>query len=199
MTNRISEIKNTIGAGARSNKFRVYFSFPDVIDISTTGMTREANVLCFSSSLPERTVGQIEVWNLGRKLIIPGDTTFQNNWDCQFYNTEEHNLRRAFLAWQKACDHAETGTHTGDPSAVMTTMKIVQLDSAENETVVYELHNVYPNVVSSIEMDQASESTAIEQFTVTFSYTDWVVGTDENNDQPSMYNSATRNAVSLNN
>ena len=115
MTNRISEIKNTIGAGARSNKFRVYFSFPDVIDISTTGITREANVLCFSSSLPERTVGQIEVWNLGRKLIIPGDTTFQNNWDCQFYNTEEHNLRRAFLAWQKACDHAETGTQTLNP------------------------------------------------------------------------------------
>lgn len=199
MTNRISEIKNTIGAGARSNKFTVYFSFPEVIDMSTTGMTREANVLCFSSSLPSRNIGQIEIWNLGRKLIIPGDTTFDSTWDCSFYNTEEHNLRRLFLAWQKACDHAETGTHTGDPSAVMTTMKIVQLDSAENETVVYELHNVFPTMVSNVDMSQNSESTAIEEFTVSFSFTDWVVGTDENNDNPSVYVSATRNQASLNN
>ena len=198
MTNRISEIRAKIGAGARSNKFMVYFSFPQGLDVSSTGLENDAAILCHASAIPGRAVGSIEVWNQGRKYILPGDTEFGGTWSCSFYNTEEHNLRRAFLAWQKAIDHAQTGTHTGNPSALQVTMRIAQLDSAENETVTYELHNVWPSDVSELSMEQ-SGTNALEDYSVTFTYTDWVVGDDEDNDQPGKFNGATLNDVSLNN
>ena len=77
-------------------------------------------------------------------------------------------------------------------------MRIAQLDSAENETVTYELHNVWPSDVSELSMEQ-SGTNALEDYSVTFTYTDWVVGDDEDNDQPGKFNGATLNDVSLNN
>lgn len=198
MTNRISEIKAKIGSGARPNKFMVYITFPQNLDVGSTNLENDAAILCKASSIPDKTIGVIEVWNQGRKYNLPGDTTFTGTWDCTFYNTEEHNLRRAFLAWQKAMDHAQTGTHTGNPASLQTTMKVAQMDSAENETVVYELHNVYPTSVATISLDQAGVD-QLEEYNVTFSYSDWVIGDDEDNDQPAEFTNATKNDVALNN
>lgn len=198
MTNRISEIKSKIGAGARGNKFMVYITFPQNIDFGATNLESDSAILCHAAAIPGKQIGAIEVWNQGRKYTMPGDTEFGGTWACTFYNTEEHNLRRAFLAWQKAIDHPQTGTHSGDPQSLQTTMKIAQLDSAENETVVYEMHNVWPSDVAEIGMDQ-NGTNAIEEFTVTFTYTDWVIGNDENNDNPTEFNAATLNKQALNN
>ena len=198
MTNRISEIKAKIGAGARPNKYRVYITFPQNLDVGSTNLENDAAILCKGSSVPDKTIGTIEVFNQGRKYNLPGDTTFTGTWQCTIYNTEEHNLRRAFLAWQKALDHAQTGTHTGNPSSLQTTMRVAQLDSAENETVVYEMHNVYPTQVDTIAFD-ASTNDTVEEYGVTFSYSDWVIGDDEDNDQPAKFTNATKNDVALNN
>ena len=40
---------------------------------------------------------------------------------------------------------------------------------------------------------------ALEDDAITFPYSDWVVGDDEDNDQPGKFNGATLNDVSLNN
>ena len=59
MTNRISEIKAKIGAGARSNKFMVYFSFPQGLDVSSTGLENDAAILCHASAIPGRAVAAV--------------------------------------------------------------------------------------------------------------------------------------------
>ena len=60
------------------------------------------------------------------------------------------------------------------------------------------MHNVYPTQVDTIAFDASSNDT-VEEYGVTFSYSDWVIGDDEDNDQPAKFTNATKNDVALNN
>ena len=178
MSNKITELKKYIGAGARANKYRVYISFPSVLSIPST-VLNSLPVLCKSTSFPSKTIGQIEVFNQGRKLVLPGDTQYQNNWNCTFYNTEEHNIRRAFFEWMKACDHFQANSHSGVPAD--------------------EFHNVFPSEVSEIQVS-ADQNDQVQEFDITFTFTDFIVGRNsEDNDLPSMYDPSTLNIVASNN
>lgn len=204
--NRITEIKSAIGSGARNNKWIVIFSFPSVVATQFTEVNSvdgkkfedTAQLLCKSSTIPERTIGTIEVWNQGRKYLIPGDSSYSNTWQCTFYCTVDHYLRRAFLAWMKACDHAQTGSHTGIPSDVQVTMTIAQLDATDTAaTAYYTLHNVFPTEVGALSMDQASEGQILD-LEVTFSYSDWVTGKEDDSDTTTALNSFAPQSTALN-
>jgi hypothetical protein len=116
MANRLAELKNALGAGARANKYRVNFAVPAAVP--TTSNLQHVDALCKASNFPSMTIGQIEVFNQGRKLILPGDTTYTNAWTLTFYNTEDHALRKDMIAWMKAADHFQNNTHSGNPSAL---------------------------------------------------------------------------------
>lgn len=171
----INSLKNALGAGARASKYRVQFSFPSAVNVSYD--SRNIDLLCKSSSFPGIDIGVIEVWNQGRKLPLPGDTSFGNEWTLSFYNTENHDIRRSMLAWMIACDHFQTNTHTGAPAELMTDVTISQLDSAGKDGVPYTLHNVFVKGVGEISVADDSVDT-IQEFDVTLSYSDWVPGTD---------------------
>lgn len=197
MTNKITELKNSLGVGARPAKYRVYFAFPSGLDTEYTDLEKDSDILCKSTTIPGMSIGVTEVWSHGRKLPIPGDATYSNNWSCTFYCTEEHNLRRTFSAWIKAMDHFQSNSHAGTLNDTMCTMTVVQLDSDQNETVTYELHNVFPTEVTDIQMSAEMLDQVIE-FDVQFSYSDWTYGHDENRNQPGEYNHATLNKVASN-
>lgn len=188
---KILELKQALGPGARPNKYRINFNIPNAVpktaDISTV------DTLTFASSIPQKTVGMIEVWNQGRKLVLPGDTAYPNSWVLTFYNTEEHNLRRAMLEWMRSCDHFQDNMHSGLPAEVMTDISVSQLDSAMNETVRYTFHGCFPQDISEIALGDDQQD-QVQQFTVTFAYTDWVIG-DGELDKPLQYNSATKNHI----
>lgn len=188
---KILELKQALGPGARANKYRVNFNIPPAVpktaDLSTV------DTLCHAASLPEKSIGVIEVFNQGRKLVLPGDTAFSNEWVLTFYNTEEHNIRRACLEWMRSIDHFQDNMHSGVPIEIMTTLSVSQLDSAQNETVRYTFHCVWPKSVSEIVVEDSAENT-VQVFTVTFAFTEWVVG-DGILDKPLQYNSATKNFI----
>lgn len=191
MANKIAELKNTLGVGARPNKYRVNFTIPAAVP--TTSDLSSANTLCKATTFPSMTIGQIEVWNQGRKLMLPGDTTYTNTWTVTFYQTEDHAIRKDMIAWMKAADHFQNNEHSGNPTALLGELSVVQLDSAGNDTVSYTFHEVFVQEVSEISIGDDQVDTAME-FDVTFSFTDWVVGTDALND-PSAGNPATENDI----
>ena len=193
MANVINEIKTALGAGARPSKYNVSLTFPSAV--STSSNLRNINVLARSTSFPGLTIGQIEAWTQGRKLVIPGDTTFTNSWTVTFYNTETHDLRRDMIAWQVACDHFQDNMHTGVPASLMIDASVSQLDSAANVTATYTFHNLYPMEVAEITLG-ADTIDQVQEFDVTFSFTDWVVGTNELQ-EPSSANAATLNETAL--
>jgi len=191
MATKISELKTALKAGARASKYRVNVAFPSAIPIKSD--LSKADLLCKAASFPSMTIGQIEVWNQGRKLVIPGDTSFDNTWTLTFYNTEDHGLRKDMISWLVSADNFQKNTHSGNPEAVLGIMSVVQLDSAGEETVKYTFHNVYVQSVGEISLGDDSSDT-IEEFDVTLSFTDWVVGDGEETD-PSAGSAASNNDI----
>ncbi len=176
MSNKIRQIENVLGTAGRQNKYRVIFSFPPAIT-PTTGI-EEIDVLAKSTSAPQKEIGLIELWNQGRKLPIPGDTTFDNTWVVSFYLSENHALRLDMLKWQDACDNFYQNKHTGNPSEVFADLTVEQLDSAGKATAVYTLHSSFPSVVGEVTFDDSAENTP-QEFEVTFTYSHWNTGTSE--------------------
>lgn len=191
MANKVAQLKSAIGAGARPNKYRVNFSVPSAIP--TTSDLSTVDTLCKASSFPSMSIGQIEVWSQGRKLVIPGDTTYTNTWTLTFYNTEDHAIRKDMIAWMRYTDHFQNNEHSGNPTAVLGELSVQQLDSQGNETVTYTFHNVFVQEVGEVTIGDDQIDTLME-FDVTFSFTDWVVGDTELN-TPSAGNGATGNDI----
>lgn len=191
MANKLAELKSALGAGARANKYRINFSIPSTV--STVSNLQNADVLCKATSFPSMTIGQIEIFNQGRKLIIPGDTTYTTTWSVTFYNTEDHSLRRDMINWMKAADHFQNNQHSGNPSSIMGELSVEQLDSAGNPTAKYTFHNVFVQEVAELSLGDDQVDT-VQEFDVTFSFTDWVVGDGEFND-PGKANAATINDI----
>jgi len=179
MSNKIREIQAVLESAGRANKYRVSFAFPQSVDNKAD--LKEIDVLAKSAIAPARDIGVIELWNQGRKLVQPGDTTFSNEWSLDFYLSEDHKLRYDFIKWQNACDNFHKNTHSGRPSEVMTSIRLSQLDSQGQETANYTLHNVFPMSVGEVTYGDDSENTVTE-FNVSFSYTDFVIGTAEEDD-----------------
>lgn len=201
MVNKVNQLKALIGAAARPNKYRVTFDVPTAVvyakDNHSTGRTFD--ILCKATTFPSMTIGQIELFNQGRKLIIPGDTSYTNTWTLTFYQTEDHAIRKAMIAWMKRADHWQGNSHSGEPSNVMTDLNVEQLDSDGNPTVMYTFHNAFVQEIGEITLGDDQQDTAME-FDVTFSFTDWTVGAPSNTsdtvNQPEFSNIETNNIVS---
>lgn len=187
----IAELKSAVGAGARASKYRLNFSIPSTV--TTSSNLQDADALCKATQFPGMTIGQIEVWEQGRKLVLPGDTVYENAWTVSFYLTEDHALRRDMIAWMKSADHFQNNTHSGNPAEVMGELSVEQLDSAGNPTAKYTFHNVFVSEVGAVEISDETIDT-ISEFDVTFAFTDWVVGDGELN-SPEAGNQATLNSI----
>jgi hypothetical protein len=161
---KLNAIRDAIGAGARANKYKIFLGerVPD------------GDLLGKSASFPGVTIGKIEVWNQGRKLTIPGDTDYEGSWAISFYNTEDHALRKAFLAWMREIDNFQDNIHAGNPGSKMVEMKVIQMNADGTEGQTYIMHNCFPAEIGEITVaDETADS--IQEFDVTFSFTDWVI------------------------
>ena len=179
MPNMIRRLQKTLGATARANKYRVRFAWPRGIQGSTP--LRDVDTLVKAAVAPQKEIGMIELWNQGRKLVIPGDTSFDNSWNCTFYLPENHNFRIDMLKWQQAADNFHKNKHSGNPEAIFANIIVEQLDSDGKPSAIYTLHNVFPQVVGEVSYGDDSSDTPVE-FDVTFAYTDWVVGRSGDDD-----------------
>jgi len=192
MANKIREIGSVLNATARANKYRLSFAWPQgVTGVSTLS---EVDVICKAAVAPQRELGVIELWNQGRKLVIPGDTAFDNTWSVDFYADESHTLRYDMVKWQVACDNFHKNIHSGKPEMIFADLRVEQLDSFGKVTAQYTLHNCFPTVVGEISYSDDSENTPVE-FNVTFSYSDWVLGIGETDSYSPM--PATKNPTGL--
>jgi hypothetical protein len=188
----INELSRVLGATARSNKYRVSFTYPTGFQGATD--LQSVDVLAKAATAPTRELGQIELWNQGRKLIVPGDTVFDNAWSVDFYLTEDHQLRYDLIQWMDACDNFQKNMHSGDVTQIYAELRLEQLDSAGNPTAQYTLHNAFPQTIGEISYGADSADTPAE-FNVIFAYSDFVTGTGEFNSPTP--NPATENPTGL--
>jgi hypothetical protein len=157
-------LKDTLGLGARANKYRISLNVAD-------GQIED--VLCKATSLPDLTLGTVEVWNQGRKMFLAGETQFAGTWDVTFYNTSGLELRSVFIAKIETIDSYKTAQKSvSSNSEYMMDISVSQLDSLNNETAQYTLHNAFPTVISAVDL-AADTADSVTEFTVTFAYSHW--------------------------
>lgn len=199
MTNRITKLKSALGIGARSNRFRIYITFPNSIDLGGTGLSEKCDILCTScSGFPDVEADSTELHTQGRSVFIPKQGGNGGDFSATFYNSESYDLKRAFVSWAKAIDHPVSNTTTGSPEDVSVTLKVAQLDSAENETVVGCFYGAFVTKVAGQNFDGGSASD-VEDFEVTWKYSYFLYGEDSENQRPEQYSGPTLNKVALNN
>lgn len=199
MSNRITKLKNALGIGARANRYRVYITFPTGLDVGTYGLSETCDILCKScDGFPAVEADISEVASQGRSYFVPKQKSNGGTWTASFYNSEAYDLKRAFIAWVKAIDHPISNTTTGSPADVSVTIKVAQLDSAENETVVGCFYEAFVTSVDGQSFD-GTGTADVEEFNVTWQYSYFLFGTDSENMRANEYNPATKNRVSYNN
>lgn len=170
MASVIDNLKLTLGMGARANKYRVVINgvgggpFGEYIDI-----------LAKSTTIPGRSVADIEVWNQGRLTVVAGDASFDGTWSVTFMDTEDHSLRKKFIAWMEYIDSViKHDREASNHSNYMTTAEVHQLSTVDNsKTASYVFEDIWPKNISDSSLDD-SNSELIE-FTVEFNYTSWAI------------------------
>lgn len=167
----LQELKETLKMGARGNKYKVMLAAP-------VGPTDDflVDTIAKGGAIPAKTMGQIEIWTQGRKLVVAGDATYENAWALTFWNTQELALRKGFDEWMNYIDDMDKHSRgaTEHNSYMTDGGKIQQLNTSDNSvTATYQFYNMWPTGISAIEMADDQQDT-ITEFTVDFAYSHWV-------------------------
>ena len=167
----IDALKNTLGMGARTNKYKV------IINGRGGGPSGNiVDVLAKSADIPSRSFTEIAIWNQGRLTNIAGASDFGSTWSVTFMDDASHTLRGQFVAWMEFIDSVASHSRAaGAHSAYMGDATIQQLDTSHNGvTASYTFSDVWPKSISASTM--SDDNSAIIEFTVEFNYTSWSKG-----------------------
>ena len=168
----LEDLRTTLKMGSRGNKYKVFMP----IKVGGASGEKVIDTLCKGGAIPAKSMGQIEVWTQGRKLIVAGDATFENTWSLTFWNTQDHKLRTEFDTWMSAIDDMDNHKRSvTDHNGYMSQgAKIQQLDTSTNDpTAEYTFYNLFPTSISAVEMADDQQDT-ITEFSVDFAYSHWV-------------------------
>jgi len=154
------------GGGARPNQFKVTMPFPGYAQVG--GEIEDLAFLCTSTTIPAMTIGNINIPFRGRQIKVAGDRTF-GDWSVTVLNDTDFKLRNAFERWQNGINNMTDNEGLSNPVDYQVDIFVDQLDRNGNTLKSYTLRGAYPNEVSSIDLNYATND-EIESFTTTFQY-----------------------------
>jgi len=172
MAFNINEMKSQLTfGGAKASLFQVQITNPvnSAGDLKTPFMVQ-------ASTIPESTMGIIEVPYFGRKVKIAGDRTFAE-WTVTVINDEDFLIRNAMEEWM-----ANINSHQGNlrnfdsasPAQYKSQAQITQFSKTGVPLRTYNYVGLFPTNVAAIAMDW-NTTDDIERFDVTFQYDFWEV------------------------
>ena len=154
------------GGGARPNQFKVVMPFPGYAQVG--GEIEELAFLCQSTSLPEMTIGTVEVPFRGRVIKIAGDRTI-GEWSITVLNDTNFKLRNAFERWQNGINNMSDNEGLVNPADYQVDAFIDHLDRNGTTIKSYTLRGCFPTSISPIDLDM-EPTDAVEDFDVSFRY-----------------------------
>lgn len=168
----VNEIKSQLTfGGAKAALFQVQITNPvnGIADL-------KAPFLIQAASLPESTLGVIEVPYFGRKVKIAGDRTFAE-WTVTVMNDEDFLIRNAMENWMSAINSHESNVRqlaTAAASEYKSQAQIIQYSKTGAPLREYTFTGLFPTTVAPITMDWDTTDD-IERFDITFQYDWWSV------------------------
>ena len=154
------------GGGARANQFKVTMPFPGYAQVG--GEIEDLAFLCRSTVIPAMEVPSFNVPFRGRSIKIAGDRTI-GDWSVTVYNDTNFKLRNAFERWQNGINNMTDNEGLTNPVDYQVDAFVDHLDRNGNTVKSYTLRGLFPTSIAAIDLTY-DEQTAIEEFSVTFSY-----------------------------
>ena len=142
------------GGGARPNLFEVVLQFP-ISAPTDTDTLQKTRFLVKAAALPASNIGPIEVPFRGRVLKLAGDRTF-DTWTITVLNDTDFSIRSAFEKWMNSMNRMEDATGTQDPAFYQSDAYVYQLDRDGSTLRTYRFHDVFPNNLSSMDLNYES-------------------------------------------
>jgi hypothetical protein len=172
----LESYRTNLGNIVRPNKFIVTIQPPTIL----TGYTSFYDKLKFhvkESKIPSRTVGEYEMKFHGQRLLLQGDTTFEDL-DVKILNEDSWKCRSMFEDWQNLISNITSSSKT---DLAFTKYKdltdgayvIVDQYNFSNEILAsYKYFYVFPKSVSGIDLSTETKD-SVEEFDVSFGYSYW--------------------------
>lgn len=167
-TIKLSDFKAAVQDAARPNRFLVTMSGP---------WGEQHPYLVKTTSLPNRTIGNIELNWQGMKAKIAGDPTFEDI-SMTFINDYDWNIKNFLEEWIEQIAKMSTNERTAH-ATYKGDITLQQLGRTGEVLASYVLVGAFPISMDSIELSQDSMDT-VEEVTVSFSY-DYFYRGGENN------------------
>ena len=182
----LQQFKSTlINGGARPNLFEV--NIPNLAGQTEEQQGNEKRDFTFlvkGTSLPETTVGLVEIPFRGRTFKVAGDRTFAP-WSITVINDTEFKIRTAMEEWAQSIAQYGDGSGNQAPENYMREATVTQLGRNGSKTgegvktgeglkklKTYTFYDIWPSSISAIDLSYDS-SDVIEEFTVEFQVQYW--------------------------
>ena len=176
MTFAVTDFKaNLKQGGARPSLFMVELYYPSKVAPPPT----PSKFLVKGASIPASTVGTYDVYYQGKAVKVAGDRTF-DTWECTIINDEDYTIRVVLEKWMnlisthKLNTRREFSTKEGETADYKRTIKVSQYGKDGTHKHHYHFYGAFPTALSSIALDWGSQD--IEEYTVTWTYDDWLPG-----------------------
>jgi len=165
---KISELKRTLGMGARANKYRV-----TIVGVGGGPNGPMVDTLAKATAIPSRSTHEVEIWNQGKLTVIAGDADFSGTWNVTFMDTEDHSLRGQFIDWMEFIDSVAANSRgASDHSSYMSVGILQQLSTIDNSvTATYTFSDIWPKSISDSAL--SDDSSDMIEFSVEFNFTSW--------------------------
>lgn len=157
---RISDFKANFVNGVRPNLFKMFIS----------GFPRKLEFLCKGSQLPGKTIGQVEVPYLNLTPKVAGDKVFDNLALTILMDTDL-SVRNELEAWMETISNNDA-MFGADLAEYTRKGNLIVLNNNGDDLAEYEFINIWPTVLSPIEMSFETKDT-IAEYTCDFSFDYW--------------------------
>lgn len=113
----------------------------------------------------------------GRTIPLRGIPKYNNTWSCTLYLQEDHELKLVLERWMNQATAERYSLSSESPrvkqlrdSGIYKTIKVIQRDFTDQVNMIeYELKNVFPKNISSVDTDYSQLGNLLE-IQVEFSY-----------------------------
>lgn len=160
----------TLG-GARPTLFQVTITNPinNAGDLKTPFTVR-------ASSIPESTLGTIEVPFFGRRIKLAGDRVYAP-WRVTVINDEDFLIRNAMEQWSHALNSPQGNIRSISAATSVqykSVARVIQYSKTGLPLRTYIFNGIYPTNISNINLDWDARN-QIQEFNVDFEYDYWQV------------------------
>jgi len=157
------------GGGARPNHYLVRFNFPVGIE---EGSGDKKSYLCKAASLPESTIGIVNVPFMGRSVKVAGDKEFAD-WTVTMLTDTDFDGRRSFEKWMSLLNgHLTNISLVNNPLLYYANLSVDIL--SRDSSVIYTVNMVgcFPTNVGEVSLGYDNND-SIAEYTVTFAVNYW--------------------------